>query len=157
MFHLQPHQVGDTSRLSNANHTQAQLSFVTDTLRPIIIRIEQELRRKLLAKSPSLSVTFDLTQRLRGDFAALTAAYAMYLDRAVMNPNEVRRAIGMNPYGAEGDVYTYALNKGNAEQLLKDGDLIPTTQEPDDSTPEPDEDEPTVPAPTPKPRKKKKQ
>jgi hypothetical protein len=72
----------------------------------------------------------------------------MYLDRAVMNPNEVRRAIGMNPYGAEGDVYTYALNKGNAEQLLKDGDLIPTTQEPDENEP---------PAPTPKPRKKKNQ
>ena len=132
MFHLSPHQVGDTSRLSNANHVQAQLTFVTETLRPIITRIEAEIYRKLLlpARQANLKVVFDLSDRLRGDFATQTAAYAMYLDRAVMCPNEVRRAIGLNPIGPEGDVYTYALNKGNAEQLLKDNSYMPNTQLP---------------------------
>jgi len=133
MFHLQPHQVGDTSRLSNANHTQAQLSFVTDTLRPIIVRIEQELKRKLLAKSRDLFVEFDLSERLRGDFATIIPAYAMCVDRGIMNPNEVRIELGMNPAGEEGDVYRYPVNQANADQLLKDNTLIPTTQEPDPS------------------------
>ena len=130
MFHLAPHQVGDTSRLSNANHVQAQLTFVTDTLRPIVSRIEQELKRKLLTKSPKLFVTFALKERLRGDFQTQMQGYAYGRQWGFLSVNDIREDLGLNPIGPEGDVYLYPVNMGDANQLLKDQGLIPTTQEP---------------------------
>ncbi len=48
LFQVPTDLVGDTSRLSNANHEQQQLQFLTGTIRPYLVRIEQELKRKLL-------------------------------------------------------------------------------------------------------------
>lgn len=150
MFHLNPHQVGDTSRLSNANHTQAQLSFVTDTLRPIIVRIEQEIKRKLLAKSPDLFVTFDLTERLRGDMQTTMQSYAVGRQWGFLTANEIREDLGMNPLGPEGDVLWSPVNMQNS-------DLMMTTQSIQDA---PLDDKPPVPAQddpqNPKPKKGKK-
>lgn len=151
MFHLQPHQVGDTSRLSNANHTQAQLSFVTDTLRPIIVRIEQELRRKLLTKAQNLTVEFDLRERLRGDIQTQMASYALGRQWGILTANECREDMGLNPVGAEGDVLLTAVNMADSSQVMKDKGLIPTTQEPDSTT----QDEP-APNAQPEPKRKKK-
>lgn len=153
MFHLQPHQVGDTSRLSNANHVQAQLTFVTDTLRPIVSRIEAELKRKLLTKSANLFVTFDLTERLRGDFQTQMQGYAYGRQWGFLSVNDIREDLGLNPIGPEGDTFLYPVNMADANQLLKDKNLIPTTQEPD-----PQDDPQPAPAAdpqNPKPRKKK--
>lgn len=142
MFHLQPHQVGDTSRLSNANHVQAQLTYVTETLRPICSRIEGELQRKLLTKAKDLFVSFDLTERLRGDTQTQMQSYALGRQWGFLSVNDIREDLGMNPIGAEGDTYLYPVNMADASQLLKDGDLIPTTQEP-----APAADNPQNPAP----------
>ena len=137
MFHLQPHQVGDTSRLSNSNHQQAQLSFVTDTLRPIVARIEAELKRKLLTKSKDLFVLFDFTERLRGDTQSQMTSYAIGRQWGFLTVNDIREDLGMNPIGPEGDTYLYPVNMADATQLLKDNNLIPTTQEPAPPEPEP--------------------
>ena len=146
LFHLSPVQVGDTSRLSNGNHVQQQLTFVTDTLRPIVSRIEAELKRKLLRNVPNLSVVFDLTERLRGDTQSQMASYAIGRQWGWLSVNDIRTDMGLNPIGDEGDSYLYPTNMGDASQLLKDSLLIPTTQMPE-SNPEPD--------PTPKPKGKK--
>lgn len=130
MFHLQPHQVGDTSRLSNSNHTQAQLSFVTDCLRPILCRVEAELKRKLLGIKSNLFVEFDLSERLRGDFTAMMTGINIGRQSGVLTANEGRDLLGLNRVGPEGDVLTYQVNTANANQLLNEGNLIPTTQEP---------------------------
>lgn len=133
MFHMDPHQVGDTSRLSNANHVQAQLTFVTETLRPILMRIESELYRKLLApmkQSSDLSVVFDLTTRLRGDMQTQMQSYALGRQWGFLSVNEVRQDMGMNPIGPEGDTYLYPVNMANAEQLLEDDKFMPNTELP---------------------------
>lgn len=140
MYHLQPHQVGDTSRLSNANHTQAQLTYVTDTLRPICARIEAEIKRKLLARSPNLFVTFDFTERLRGDMQTQMQSFAFGRQWGFLCVNDIRRALGMNPIGPEGDTFLYPTNMGDASQLLKDKNLIPITQEPDPAAAQPGND-----------------
>jgi len=119
MFHLQPHQVGDTSRLSNANHVQSQLTFVTDTLRPIVARIEAELKRKLLTKSPALFVTFDLTERLRGDTQTQMQSYALGRQWGFLSVNDIREDLGFNPIGPEGDTFLYPTNMADANQLLE--------------------------------------
>jgi HK97 family phage portal protein len=131
MFHLQPHQVGDTSRLSNGNHVQAQLTFVTDTLRPIAGRIEAELKRKLLKGKSDLFVLFDLKERLRGDTQTQMTSYAIGRQWGFLSVNDIREDLGLNNIGPEGDTFLYPVNMGDAAQLLKDNKLIPTTQEPD--------------------------
>lgn len=135
MYHLQPHQVGDTTRLSNGNHTQLQLTYVTDTLRPICARIEGELKRKLLPKDPELFVSFDFTERLRGDMQTQMQSFAVGRQWGFLCVNDVRRSLGMNPIGPEGDTFLYPTNMGDAAQLLKDQQLIPITQEPDPNDP----------------------
>lgn len=122
MFHLQPHQVGDTSRLSNANHVQAQLSFVTDTLRPILVRIESELQRKLLPPprtGSKLFVTFDVSERLRGDSQSQMTAYATGRQWGFLSINDCREGLGLNPIGNEGDVYLSPVNMSDAASLLQ--------------------------------------
>jgi HK97 family phage portal protein len=152
MFHLQPHQVGDTGKLSNANYVQAQLSFVTDCLRPIIIRIEQEVKRKLLTSKglapTNLFLTFDLSDRLRGDFQSQVQSYSSARQWGYLSVNEIREDMGLNPIGAEGDVYLQPVNMMDAE-LYKT--TKPTVVQPVNAEPQPDD-----PQPTPKKKAKKK-
>jgi HK97 family phage portal protein len=146
MFHLQPHQVGDTSRLSNANHTQAQLSFVTDCLRPILTRIEAELKRKLFPRISNLFVLFDLTERLRGDIQAQMQSYSLSRQWGIMTANECREDMGLNPVGPEGDVLLFPVNMANSEQLPAQAKLVNIDeQEPQPANPDPQ---------NPKPKKK---
>lgn len=118
MFHVAAHMVGDTSRLSNTNHIQAQLQFVTDTLRPILCRIEAELKRKLVGVKSNLGWVFDLTERLRGDFATQMTSYAMSKQWGLMTTNEIRKQMGLNPLGPEGDVLWSPVNMQNSDLML---------------------------------------
>ena len=155
MFHLSPHQVGDTSRLSNANHVQQQLSFLTDTLRPILSRMEAEFKRKVLGLRSNLVVVFDLTDRLRGDFATQMQSYATSKQWGLMTTNEIRKVMGYNPVGPEGDVLWSPVNMQNSDLMLR---TESTYDQPLDSAapgadPEPDPEPEPAPAP---PVKKKK-
>jgi HK97 family phage portal protein len=119
MFKIPPQMVGSLERMSNNNWTGQQLAFVTDTLRPIVIRIEQELKRKLLngRAGSKLFVTFDVTERLRGDFEAQTKTLALGRQWGILTGNEARIELGYNPVGPEGDVLIYPVNMANADQL----------------------------------------
>ena len=67
--------------------------------------------------------------------------------------NDIRKAMGMNPIGPEGDVYLYPTNMGDAAQLLKDAMLIPVTQEPAPQDPPP---QPATPKGKKKPNEKQR-
>jgi len=120
LFGIAPHKVGDTSRLSNNNHEQESLSFVTDTLRPYLNRIEQELERKLVPRSGpnayNYQIEFDVSERLRGDFATTQSGMALGRQWGWLSANDVRRQMGMNPIGQEGDIYLSPLNMAPADQ-----------------------------------------
>jgi HK97 family phage portal protein len=151
MFHLAPHQVGDTSRLSNSNYVSAQLSFITDTLRPILCRIEAELKRKLVGTKSNLGWGFDLSERLRGDFASQMASYAMSKQWGLLTTNEIRKQMGYNPVGPEGDVLWSPVNMQNSDLMLMTQSIqdapLPDAADPVD---------PVDPAPEPEPATKKK-
>lgn len=119
MFKIPPQMVGSLERMSNSNGTSMQLAFVTDTLRPIIIRIEQELKRKLLNNraGSKLFVTFDVTERTRGDFETQTKTLALGRQWGLMTANECRIDLGLNPVGPEGDILIVPVNMANADQL----------------------------------------
>jgi HK97 family phage portal protein len=123
LFGVAPHKVGDTTRLSNNNHEQESLAFVTDTLRPYLNRIEQELERKLLPRSGpnaySYQIEFDVSERLRGDFVTTQEGMALGRQWGWLSANDVRRQLGLNPLGSDGDVYLSPLNMVNAKQAAE--------------------------------------
>ena len=117
LFRLPPSMIGDTTRLSNNNHEQQSLSFVTDTLRPYLVRIEKEIQRKLLPKG--YFVEFDVSERLRGDFASTMSGFAVGKQWGFYSTNQVLEKLGENPIGPEGDVYWAPVNMTNAANLIK--------------------------------------
>ena len=134
-FRVPASMVGDLTRLSNSNHEQQALSFVQDSLTPILKRIEIEFRRKLLPPAangkPNTSfIMFDLRERLRGDFASTMTGYATGKQWGFYSTNDVRKELGENPIGPEGDVYWYPTNMGNSAQLLNQAKTEPITQQP---------------------------
>lgn len=120
MFKINPQMVGSLERMSNNNWTGQQLSFVIDTLRPIIIRIEQEVQRKLLTgrSASKLVVTFDVTERLRGDFETQTKTLALGRQWGILSSDECRIELGYNPIGDKaGSTLIYPVNMANMDQL----------------------------------------
>ena len=121
-FRVPPHMVGDTTRLSNGNHEQQSLQFVTDTLRPYLCRIEAEVKRKVLPtqgrKANKYGVSFDVSERLRGDFATTMVGYQTGALSGWYTRNQIRAKLGDNPGGPELDVYMVPVNMQNAARLL---------------------------------------
>ena len=155
LFRVPPHMIGDTTRLSNSNHEQESLQFVTDTLRPYLVRFEREVLRKLFPavgrNSGRYVVQFDVSERLRGDFKTMNEGLAIGRQWGYLTANDCRASLGKNSIGEEGDVFLYPINMGNAEALLHPSALIPSTLAKQSSTeksgtdrdvlPEPENDE----------------
>lgn len=122
LLDVPPHKLGDTSRLSNKNHEQEQLSFYMDTVLPIANRVEKELTRKLMPrvgpKAYVQVVQFDVSARLRADFQTTQAGLAIGRQWGWLTANDCRRTMGMNPGGKELDTYLVPVNMQNAETLL---------------------------------------
>lgn len=142
LFRVPPHMAGDTTRLSNGNHEQQSLQFVTDTLRPYLGRIEQEIARKLLPKQGRSAnkyiISFDVSERLRGDFQTTMQGLATGRQWGAVSANEFRKALGMNPGGPELDVYLTPVNMQNAARLLDTESIQdqPIGNDPADSAPQ---------------------
>lgn len=122
MYHLPPHYAGDTSRLSGNNAEQQNLQVVTDTLRPYLSRAENEFDRKLAPttgrKANKYFSSFDITERLRGDFKTQQDGFASGVQWGWFSPNDVRKKLGENPGPAELDVYRVPVNMQAAKTLL---------------------------------------
>ena len=122
LFRVPSHLVGELQKLSNSNTEQMNISFVVDTLRPLISRIEAEFSRKLLPRDPgkpsNVQILFDVSERLRGDSAAQAAWATAGRNGGWLTANDVRRAQGLNEAGPELDVYISPVNYENSQRLL---------------------------------------
>lgn len=122
MYHLPPHYAGDTSRLSGNNAEQQNLQVVTDTLRPYLSRAENEFDRKLAPtqgrKANKYFSSFDIAERLRGDFKTQQEGFAAGVQWGWFSPNDVRKKLGENPGPPELDVYRVPVNMQAAKTLL---------------------------------------
>lgn len=141
MFRVPSHMVGDTSKISNNSYEQMNMSFVNDTLRPIIIRIEAELNRKLVpqvgSKANKYFVQFDISQRLRADHEATIKGVATGRQWSLMTVDEGRVAIGLEPIGDNSRLAP--INMMNAD-LIPEQDVIPGTTPPDTESGDGDDD-----------------
>ena len=107
-FGVPPHMIGETSASTSWGSGIEAMSrgFVTYTLQPHLVRIEQELNRKLFSRNTGRFVQFDRDALIEGD----SAAQAAYNRAALGGPgtgqgwltvDEVRKSKGMAPLGGK--------------------------------------------------------
>lgn len=122
LFRMPPNKLGDTTRLSNSNHEQIQLTFLSETISPYLFRLENELKRKLLPNmgrsSGRYTIAFDVSELLRVDFTTQQKGFQTGVLSGWMSRNEVRRATGENPGPAHLDVFMVPINMQDSERLL---------------------------------------
>lgn len=104
-FGISPVLLGDLSAKTNLNTFEAlQNDFLVHTLQPYITMIENEFNRKLLSPSEdNLNITLETNEILRIDKAAQSNYYSTLINSGVLSINEVRKEIGYNGIGEEGD------------------------------------------------------
>lgn len=98
-FGVSPTKVFDYTKSSYNTLEQTNLSFLSDTLAPILKKIELEIERKLFPheKHQGIEVRFDTNQLLRGDKAAQAQFYQKLFALGAMTPNEIRREVDLPP------------------------------------------------------------
>lgn len=107
---------------------QFQLSFVTHTLRPWLVRWEQALSRDLLTEEEQAEYFFEfnIDGLLRADALTRYRMYEIGRRIGVFSANDVLRKENMNTIGAAGDVYG-DMNPHQAAEPAPDPD--PTNDE----------------------------
>jgi phage portal protein BeeE len=89
---------------SSGNFSQ---DFVTYCLQPLAVAAEKEGRRSLLAKEEkdlNYYIKFQMGALLRGSFKEQMESFQIAINEEIMNPNECRDLLDMNPYQG-GDEY----------------------------------------------------
>jgi HK97 family phage portal protein len=141
-FNIPPHKLGDLERATFSNIEHLAIEYVTDTLRPWLVRWEQEINRKLIAKQERgiQYVEHQMDALLRGDLKSRFDAYAVGRQWGFLTLNQIAEKENWNPETGEyGDTYLVPANYTTAEKLLQD----PPPAEPAPTQPSsrPDDDE----------------
>lgn len=96
-FSISPVLLGDLSKSSYSTLEQSQLQFLSQTLQPYIVMIEQEFSRKIFRPSElNLSVNIDEKALIMTDKAALASYYVQMLQNGLMTSNEIRKELGLS-------------------------------------------------------------
>ncbi|XBS71151.1 phage portal protein [Acerihabitans sp. KWT182] len=119
-FRVPPFMVGHVDKQSSwASSVEGMnLLFLTNTLRPLLVNIEQEIARCLMDGDDDLFAEFSVEGLLRADSAGRAAYYTTALQNGWMSRNDVRRLENLPPIEG-GDIYTVQLNLTPLDQLGK--------------------------------------
>lgn len=108
-FNLPPHKLKYKSgERPGGNIESEMIEFETDTLLPWFVRVEQELSRKLVAKSQRSTFYVEHLVDARSRAIPTEARYRVYgmaRQWGILNVNEIRRKENENGIGPDGDRY----------------------------------------------------
>lgn len=93
-FGVSPVKAFDLSKSSYSTVEATNIGFLTDTIGPLLEKIELELETKLFS-GQHVDVRFDVSQLLRADKAALASYYSTMFQLGVYAPNEIRRELDL--------------------------------------------------------------
>jgi HK97 family phage portal protein len=98
-FRVPPHKIQHLARSTFSNIEHQSIEFVTDTIRPWLVRLEQEAHRKLLGpRERSRVYTENLVDALlRGDALSRSNALAVQYQHGVLLGDEWRAIENRNP------------------------------------------------------------
>ena len=117
-FGVNPLLLGLQGSASYASLEMVQNDFLVHTLQPYITMVEAEFTRKLLKPSEmGLKVNLDENAILRVDKAAQANYYGSLLDKGVLSINEVRKELGYQSIGEDGDKHLIAYTKIEDNQI----------------------------------------
>jgi len=90
-----------------ASAEQFAISFAVHGVTPDLVNYEKAIRRDLLTleERKKYYAKFNIDGLLRGDFKTRMEGFQIAIDKCIMNPNEVRELIDMNPYFPDGETY----------------------------------------------------
>jgi HK97 family phage portal protein len=123
-FRVPPHMVGDLDRATFSNIEHQSIEFVTQTIRPWLVRLEQTMARDLLGESErrrGIYVQHTVEGLLRGDIKTRYEAYSSAITNGWMSRNEVRRLENFNREDGLDD-FMVPLNMGSAGESEPEGD-----------------------------------
>jgi HK97 family phage portal protein len=121
IFGIPPHMLAENTRSTFSNIEHLAIEFVVHTLRPWLIRIEEEINRKLLPPDGEFYAKFTVDALLRGDIKARYDAYSVGRQWGWLSANDVRELEDMDPLKPDvGDIYLSPVNMVPAE---KAGDI----------------------------------
>ena len=127
-FGVSPVKAFDLSKSSYSTVEATQLAFLTDTLSPLLEKIELEFERKLYKPSEknSIDVRFDTSVLLRADKASLATYYQTLFNIGVVSPNEIRKQLDLEPLenGDKSFVQVNVMTLDNAVNNLPSNNAI---------------------------------
>jgi len=115
LFRIPPHMIGDLEGSATfASVEQMSIDFVTYTLMPWLVNIEQVVNTKLFSGQKDLAagrfMQHDTSVLLRADSVSRSKIDAVYRYAGIKTGNEVRESIGMPPIEG-GDVLWQPVNQ----------------------------------------------
>ena len=118
IYNLPPHMIGDLSKSSFNNIEMQSQEFVTYTLMPYLVRIEQEMNLKLFRTNElgKVFVQFNVNALLRGNTKDRSEFYRTMVNIGVMSINEVRSKENMNKIDG-GDKHFMQLNMTTIDKI----------------------------------------
>lgn len=124
-FNLPPHKLKDLSRSSFSNIESEQISFVTDSILPWLVRLEQNYNSQLLSESDRqysgrgrLYYKHSVEGLLRADAASRGSYYREMFNIGAMSINEIREKEDMDPVDG-GDIHLVPMNMTSLENAGK--------------------------------------
>lgn len=140
-FRMPPHKVADLSNATFSNIEHQSIEYVSNTLRPWLVRIEKSLSKGLLndQEKKKYFIQFNVDALLRGDFTTRMQGYAIGRQNGWLSADDIRELEDMNPMpeNAGGDKYLVngnmvpideATNKNNQGGDNFDGDPNQTNE-----------------------------
>jgi HK97 family phage portal protein len=119
-FRVPPHKIADLDRSTNNNIEHQSIEFVTDTVVPWALRLEQEVNSKLIigAARGVQYTKLNTNALMRGDAKSRAEFYRAMTQMGAMSINEVRALEDLNGIGEDGDEHLVQLNQTTLERLV---------------------------------------
>ena len=134
-FNLPPHKLKDLSRSSFSNIESEQISFVTDSILPWLVRLEQNFNMQLLTASDReysgrgrMYYKHNVDGLLRADVASRGTYYREMFNIGAMSINEIRALEDKDPIDG-GDVHLVPMNMTTLENAGKPPAAAPAPAE----------------------------
>jgi len=139
-FRMPPHKIQSMEGAKFNNIEHQSIEYVQDTILPILVKFEEEIKRKIITQN-AVFFKFNTNTLLRGDAKARSEYYRTMINIGAMTPNEARAFEDMNPGDDSLDQYFMQSAMSTLDQIVA-GEPEEVTEEiiEVDDPQEPDED-----------------
>lgn len=97
IFQVQPPLIQDFTHGTFTNSREAARWFSQFSLTPWIRKLEEAVKRSLLAPGSPFEFEIDMSGLLRGDAESRWASHKIAVEANILDPNEIREVEGWNP------------------------------------------------------------